>query len=67
MVTLRENRAAFSRLRLMPRVLVDVSAIDVSTTILGDPVASPICVAPTAMQRMAHNDGEVATSRAAAR
>lgn len=37
------------------------------TTVLGEKVASPICIAPTAMQRMAHNDGECATSKAAAR
>jgi len=67
MITLRENRAAFSRLRLMPKILVDVSAVDLSTTILGDKVTSPICIAPTAMQKMAHPDGECATSRAAAR
>ncbi len=67
MITLRENREAFSRLRLMPRVLVDVSKINTETTILGVKVASPICVAPTAMQKMAHPDGELATSKASAR
>ncbi|KAJ1420048.1 FMN-dependent dehydrogenase-domain-containing protein [Ochromonadaceae sp. CCMP2298] len=67
MTTLRENRAAFDRLRLRPRVLRDVSNIDTSTTILGERVSSPICVAPTAMQRMAHPEGEEATARAAAR
>jgi len=66
MITLVENRAAFSRLRLLPRILRDVSAVDTSTTVCGLRVSSPICIAPTAMQRMAHNDGEVATSRAAA-
>jgi (S)-2-hydroxy-acid oxidase len=67
MITLRENRAAYSRLRIMPKVLIDVSKISVKTTILGDPVDSPICIAPTAMQQMAHPDGECATSRAAAK
>lgn len=67
MITLRENRAAFSRLRLMPKVLVDVSNINMQTTILGQKVAFPICIAPTAMQRMAHDEGENATSKAAAR
>ncbi len=65
MITLRENRAAYSRLRILPRVLVDVSKITTKTTILGDPVDSPICIAPSAMQQMAHPDGELATSRAA--
>mmetsp|Transcript_11461 Transcript_11461/g.14942 ORF Transcript_11461/g.14942 Transcript_11461/m.14942 type:complete len:391 (-) Transcript_11461:487-1659(-) len=67
MVTLRENRAAYQRLRLRPRILRDVSAIDISTTVLGDKVASPICVAPTAMQRMAHDQGECANAKACAR
>lgn len=67
MITLRENRDAFSRLRLIPRILVDVSNIDMSTTVLGEKVSSPLCIAPTAMQQMAHPDGEKATSRAAAK
>lgn len=67
MITLRENRAAYARLRLMPRILVDVSKISTKTTVLGREVSSPICLAPTAMQKMAHPEGELATSRAAAR
>ena len=67
MITLRENRAAFSRLRLMPKILVDVTHVNTETTILGDRVASPILVAPSAMQRMAHDHGECATAKAAAR
>ena len=67
MITLRENRDAFSRLRIVPKILVDVTKIDTSTTILGERVASPICIAPTAMQKMAHIDGELATARAAAK
>ena len=64
MITLRENRAAFNRLRLMPKILVDVSTLSTETTVLGEKVSMPICVAPTAMQRMAHDDGEQATARA---
>lgn len=67
MITLRENREAFTRLRLMPRILVDVEKVNTHTTILGDKVSMPICLAPTAMQRMAHDDGECATARAASR
>jgi len=67
MITLRENREAFGRLRLMPKILVDVSNVNMSTTILGEKVNMPICIAPTAMQRMAHDDGELATARAAYR
>ena len=67
MITLRENRNAYSRLRLMPRILVDVSSINTETTVLGQKISSPICLAPTAMQKMATPEGECATSRAAAR
>ena len=67
MITLRENREAFQRLRLLPKILVDVTKVDTHTTVLGERVSSPICIAPTAMQQMAHPDGERATSRAAAK
>jgi isopentenyl diphosphate isomerase/L-lactate dehydrogenase-like FMN-dependent dehydrogenase len=66
-VTLRENVAAFQRLRLRPRVLADVSGVTTATTVLGHDVSVPIFVAPLAFQRLAHPDGEVATARAAAR
>ena len=65
-VTLRENLAAFERLKLRPRVLVDVTSVSTATTVLGSKVALPVLIAPVAMQRMAHPDGEVATARAAA-
>jgi isopentenyl diphosphate isomerase/L-lactate dehydrogenase-like FMN-dependent dehydrogenase len=65
-VTLRDNVAAFQRWRLRPRMLVDVSASSLETTVLGTPVSMPLLVAPTAFQRMAHPDGEPATARAAA-
>jgi isopentenyl diphosphate isomerase/L-lactate dehydrogenase-like FMN-dependent dehydrogenase len=64
--TLRDNVAAFARRRLLPRVLVDVSAVDCATTVLGRRIAMPILVAPTALHRLAHPDGEAATARAAA-
>lgn len=64
--TLRENVAAWGRRRLRPRVLVDVGAVSTATTVLGTPIASPVLVAPTALQRMAHPDGEPAMARAAA-
>jgi 4-hydroxymandelate oxidase len=64
--TLRDNRAALERWKLQPRVLVDVSEVDTSTTVLGTPVAAPILVAPVAMQKLAHPEGEAATARAAA-
>ena len=65
-ITLRDNVAAFERRKLRPRVLVDVSAVSTKTTVLGTEIALPVMVAPLAMQRMAHPDGEEATARAAA-
>src|SRR2546421_12407437 len=65
-VTLRDNLAAFERRKLRPRVLVDVSSVTTATTVLGTDVALPVLIAPLALQRMAHPDGELATARAAA-
>jgi len=65
-VTIRENRAAFERLSLRYRVLVDVSRRSTSTTVLGTSVDFPVLVAPTAFQRLACDEGEMATARAAA-
>ncbi|KFU84799.1 Hydroxyacid oxidase 1, partial [Chaetura pelagica] len=62
--TLADNIAAFSRWKLYPRVLRDVSAMDLSTSVLGQTVSMPVCVGATAMQRMAHPDGETATAKA---
>jgi isopentenyl diphosphate isomerase/L-lactate dehydrogenase-like FMN-dependent dehydrogenase len=64
--TLADNEAAFARRRLLPRVLVDVSAVSTATTVLGTEVALPVLVAPVALQRMAHPDGEPGMARAAA-
>ncbi|KAF8408855.1 hypothetical protein HHK36_004924 [Tetracentron sinense] len=63
--TLGENRYAFSRILFRPRILIDVSKIDMTTTVLGFKISMPIMVAPTAMQKMAHPEGEYATARAA--
>ncbi|KAK9074130.1 hypothetical protein SSX86_006727 [Deinandra increscens subsp. villosa] len=63
--TLEENRNAFSRILFRPRILIDVSKIDMTTTILGFKISMPIMVAPTAFQKMAHPEGEYATARAA--
>ncbi|KAH9779674.1 (S)-2-hydroxy-acid oxidase GLO1 [Citrus sinensis] len=52
--TLQENRNAFSRILFRPRILIDVSKIDMSTTVLGFKISMPIMIAPTAMQKMAH-------------
>jgi isopentenyl diphosphate isomerase/L-lactate dehydrogenase-like FMN-dependent dehydrogenase len=64
--TLRENVAAFNRWVFRPRMLVDVGTVTAATQVLGGEVDLPILVAPTALQRLAHPDGEAATARAAA-
>ena len=64
-VTLRDNVASFQRLKLRPRVLVDVSNVSTATTVLGSEIALPVLVAPVAIQRLAHPEGEEATARAA--
>lgn len=64
--TLLANRRAFERFSLRRRVLVDVGAVDTSVELLGQRLPHPILLAPTAFQRLAHPDGEVATVRAAA-
>src|ERR671932_870393 len=64
-LTLKDNLAAWSRLRLRPRVLRDVRVPDTSTTVLGTSLALPVLVAPVGFQQLAHADGECATARAA--
>ena len=64
-ITLRENRAAYERIALLPRMLVDVSKREMGTTVLGETVSMPILIAPTAFQGLAHPEGEVATVKAA--
>ncbi|CAN7940183.1 unnamed protein product, partial [Ixodes hexagonus] len=66
--TLRENQAAFLRLRLRPRVLRNVALRNMEVTLLGDQKLSmPVGISPTAFQKLAHPDGEVATASAAHR
>ncbi len=64
-VTARANQTDFARIRLRPRVLVDVSTCDTSTSVLGQAVKIPILVAPTALHCMAHPEGECATVQGA--
>jgi isopentenyl diphosphate isomerase/L-lactate dehydrogenase-like FMN-dependent dehydrogenase len=64
--TLRDNVAAYARWQLRPRVLVDVGSVSAATTVLGQAISMPVLVAPTALHRLAHPDGEPATARAAA-
>jgi isopentenyl diphosphate isomerase/L-lactate dehydrogenase-like FMN-dependent dehydrogenase len=65
--TLAENRRAFDRWVIRPRMLTGAHPPDPSTELLGTSLSFPVLVAPWAYQRMAHPDGELATARAAAR
>ena len=62
--TLRENLSAYNKYRIRPRVLRDVSTLDPSIEIFGHKNSSPFGVAPTAMQCLAHSDGEIGTANA---
>ncbi len=62
--TLQWNREAYDRIRLRPRVLQDVASIDLSVTLFGQRLPSPIVLAPVAYQRLMHPEGELETARA---
>ena len=62
---LDRNRQAFSWVHVCPRVLVDVSTVSTTCRLLHHSLASPIVIAPTAMQKLAHPQGESAVARAA--
>ena len=64
-VTLAENCLAFQRIRLLPRVLADVSRIDTGVTLFGVQHEFPILLAPTGYHKLAHPDGEMETVRGA--
>ncbi len=65
-ISLRDNEAAYKRLRLMPRVLTDVSAIDTSTLILGQRAELPMAISPTGAVGFGWRGGDIAIARAAA-
>jgi len=64
-ITLRWNRESFDRIRLRPRILVDVSNLDTRVTLFGQEMPFPILLAPTAYHRLLHPEGELATVRGA--
>lgn len=66
-VTERRNSEAFQDYELLPHALVDVSEVDLATTVLGQPIALPLILAPTGLTRLFHYQGELAVARAAAR
>ena len=66
-ISIRRARSAFSRIEFRPRVLRDVSSVDLSTEILGETSSLPLVLAPTGFTRMMQHEGEIAVARAAAR
>src|SRR5262245_46422668 len=64
-ITLRWNREAFERIKLNPHVLHDVGHLDTSVVVLGQKLAYPVMLAPSALHKLAHPEGEVATARGA--
>ncbi|MGE5157452.1 MAG: L-lactate dehydrogenase [Gemmatimonas sp.] len=63
--TLRANREDLQKIKFRQRILVDVSKRDLSTTILGEPSALPLVLAPVGLLGMQHGDGEIHACRAA--
>ncbi len=65
-ITQRENERSWARLAIRPRMLVGVEHRDPGVELLGSRRPHPVLIAPSAMHRLAHPDGELATARAAA-
>lgn len=64
--TIRSNREAFERRRIVPRMLRDVSRRDTAAEILGTPFSSPFFLSPIGVLDVAHRDADLAVARAAA-
>ena len=64
-VTLRSNREAFDRWRLLPRVLRGLRDVTTATSVIGQDIALPVLIAPSSLHRLCHDEGERATARAA--
>ena len=64
--TMRANREAFAKRRIVPRMLRDVGHRDLSTQVLNTAMPSPVLLAPIGVHTIVHPDGELATARAAA-
>lgn len=65
--TLHKNVEAFSKYSIIPRFLNDVSALDTSITLFGRTYPTPLLAAPVGVQKIAHDEGEVAAAKAAAK
>ncbi|ORY65125.1 uncharacterized protein BCR38DRAFT_340822 [Pseudomassariella vexata] len=66
LITLSDNEAAYNRYKIRPRILVNVDNVDTRSSLFGIETALPLGFSPAAMHKLAHPDGELATSRAAA-
>jgi isopentenyl diphosphate isomerase/L-lactate dehydrogenase-like FMN-dependent dehydrogenase len=64
--TIRANREAFERWRIVPRMLRDISKRDLSVSVLGARLPAPVLLGPVGVQGIIHADAELATARAAA-
>src|SRR3954451_22680692 len=64
-LTVASNESAFRKLTIRPRMGVDMGAPDLSTTVLGTPVALPVLLAPCGMVQLVHPDGALGVARAA--
>ncbi|MCC6317588.1 MAG: alpha-hydroxy-acid oxidizing protein [Gemmatimonadaceae bacterium] len=65
-ITVGDNRRAWDEIAVRYRTMVDVTTRSLATTVLGTPVSLPVLIAPTAMQKLVHPDGELGMARAAA-
>ena len=63
MLTVHTTNLFTCRLRLVPQMMVDVSNVFLQTTLLGNKIQFPICIAPTSQQKLAHPLGEMATAK----
>ena len=64
-ITIRRTRAVYDSIMIRPRMLVDVSQRDLSTTVLGQKIALPIMLDPAGNHGAAHPDAEIASVKAA--
>ncbi|KND86499.1 Hydroxyacid oxidase 1 [Tolypocladium ophioglossoides CBS 100239] len=67
LVTLRDNEEAYNRYKIIPRILVNVDNVDMSSSVFGIRTSFPVGFSPAAMHKLAHPDGELGVSRAAAK
>jgi L-lactate dehydrogenase (cytochrome) len=63
--TMQRNTSAFDAYELLPRYLINVEKIDLTTTVLGQQLDMPMFLAPTGMSRLFHHDREIAVAKAA--